>query len=372
MRLLSFDGGPSAALQIRILESVERYAAARGQDMLGRTDVFAGSSDGAFMASFLALRLWQGQPAGPALVREAVQFSNELLDVFQVSLWDMLCFATGLRPLLPDSGVRNVLTKYLGTATLGDLAGPGPTGAPPRHLLLMSFDIKTWLPKQFKNFGALSGQDLTTPLVEAVMASSAFPMLLPIRTHGVGQFVDGAVVANNPTMSAIAGLVRWMQSQRGGPARDLLADITTLSLGAHEDAERRHREERGLLGWLRDLIAKLISIPKPPRGEWGSMPWGWLQWFLLRPLYLLDLFFQASVEEVSIQAASLLDHQYFRCSPALDEMTEIFGVLLGDPDKLESWLDDQAAEFVARSPQYQELLLWLGREWFAADAKTSA
>ena len=204
------------------------------------------------------------------------------------------------------------------------------------------------------------------------MASSAFPMLLPIRTHGVGQFVDGAVVANNPTMSAIAGLVRWMQSQRGGPARDLLADITTLSLGAHEDAERRRREERGLLGWLRDLIAKLISIPKPPRGEWGSMPWGWLQWFLLRPLYLLDLFFQASVEEVSIQAASLLDHQYFRCSPALDEMTEIFGVLLGDPDKLESWLDDQAAEFVARSPQYQELLLWLGREWFAADAKTSA
>jgi hypothetical protein len=374
MKILSFDGGPAAALQIRILKSAELSAQARGQSVIGEADVLAGSSDGSFMSSFLALRMWQGEAPGPKLIDEATTFSNELLDAFQVSFCDLLRFLSGLRPLLPVSAVQSVLAKYLGTATLGNLAGPGPTGARPRYLMLMSFDIKTWQPKQFRNFGE-PNLDLDTPLVDAVLSSCAFPMLLPVHTQGPRQFVDGAMVANNPAMAALTAVLRFLQKKRGDenqpriPSRELLAGLTMLSLGGHESIEVMARREGCKTTDLRKQLASLLT-GMLSRGPWGSMPWGYLQWFLMRPLYLLDLFFQASVEEVSLQASSLLDQQYFRGSPGFAEMTEVFGVLFGSPQRLEKWLDDQAHAYVAESRQYQEMLLWLEQRWYPeADVK---
>jgi hypothetical protein len=368
MRIMSWDGGPAAALQIRILKAVEEHAAARHQDVLTNTDLFAGSSDGAYMALFLALRLWQGRPSGPALVQEAIEFSNALLDTFQVSCCDLLRFASGWRPLLQIGELQRVLQKYLGTATLGDLAGPGPTGAAPRHVVVVSFDIKTWRPKVFRNCGPYlppEELDLTTSLVDVALASSAFPLLVPIHVAPLGgQYIDGAVVANNPTMAAISVALRWMRSTHKDVlrSRDLLGEVVSLSLGADSSPEEREHISSGCVERLWRKIATPLRRETVLGGGSGSLPWGYIQWFLARPLYLLDLAFQASVEEVSIEAASLLDDQYFRLSPGFPEMTELFGVLFGSPQKLESWLDKEAVEAVA-SPEYRLMLAWLQKYW---------
>jgi patatin-like phospholipase/acyl hydrolase len=120
--ILSWDGGPSPLLWIRILKHVEQQVfALTGKSFISRTDLFAGTSNGAYMSLFLASRLCNREQNGVQVIDDCIQDSNNLLRAFHASPMGMLRLLFGLRPLNDGTRVKKVLTDHLGTQTLETL-----------------------------------------------------------------------------------------------------------------------------------------------------------------------------------------------------------------------------------------------------------
>lgn len=145
-------------------------------------DMLVGTSVGAVNAAWVAgdptrdgvdglARLWRG------LRRE---------DVFPASPWRGLLAASGRRrSLVSDTGLRALLTRHLAFERLEDAAVPV-------HVVAVD---------------ALTGRSVAFsegPAVDAVLASTAIPGVLPPVPIGSRWFVDGAVVDNCPVRHAVA------------------------------------------------------------------------------------------------------------------------------------------------------------------------
>ncbi len=190
-RILSFDGGPASVAYMRTLQAIVDWY----PDLLLRGELFAGTSGGALTAAFLARRFEPGTTHKGArrLMAELVDVNNEMLTLLSPD-------DTGYERLLVGSGamvefgkINDFLSKpdVLGTGTkLGDLKQP--------VVLVAARSVRPWRPHVQTNFGPHA--EPTTPVVDAVLRSAAFPMLLP----GWQGHVDGAMFANNPATIALA------------------------------------------------------------------------------------------------------------------------------------------------------------------------
>ncbi|MEO5726220.1 MAG: hypothetical protein ABI134_36510, partial [Byssovorax sp.] len=83
MNILSIDGGVSASLHARVLRQIEEAR----PGFLAATDLFAGTSDGAFAALYLASRQSAGGGAAESAraLGECVEMLHEILAIFRVS-----------------------------------------------------------------------------------------------------------------------------------------------------------------------------------------------------------------------------------------------------------------------------------------------
>jgi hypothetical protein len=222
--ILSCDGGGYRGIltaQLLTLLTHDRPA------LLGRVDLFAGTSTGGLIS--LALAIGDKTP-------------SDLIDIYT---------AIGDRVFYPDN---EVLPVFGAKWTLGldalkhevkDIAGDRTLADLKRKVVVTAFELHdatpshagphgAWGPTVFTNVDAaaapalagnpaglrIRGQADATPLFDVALSTSAAPTYFP--THG--RFVDGGVTANNPALVAVAVAL-------SGATPPALSDIYVLSLG---------------------------------------------------------------------------------------------------------------------------------------------
>lgn len=281
VRILAFDGGGMKGLYSAVL--VERLLA-RCPRLLEETDLFAGTSTGAL----LALALADGRTPSELLGL----YRRDGARIFDDSLWDDLRdLGHAVGADYGSGGLQRVLEREFGARTLGQLK---------KRVLVPSFDLdappdpaqgrpRCWKPKFFHNFPG-PDSDASWRIVDVALASSAAPTFFPSHRG----FVDGALVANNPSMAALAQIV---SARGGGHALD---EVQLLSIGTGGEPKfvAGERLDWGFGQWARPLVSILIS------GSMGVADFQCGQ--LLGPRYRrLDGWLERAVEMDDVRPATL-------------------------------------------------------------------
>lgn len=284
--ILSLDGGGiRGLLTVALLERLERAR----PGFLSQIDLFAGTSTGSFLALGLAYGL------SPAELRKLYDEQGKW--IFQDSLCDNvrdLWFLRGAR--YSNKHLKQALTERFGSHTLGDLK---------KKVLIAAFDLdnwsvnlekpRMWKAKFFHNFLG-DDSDAGERIVDVALRSSAAPTYFPVYQG----FVDGFVVANNPSMCAVAQvLAAEVESERAE-----LATIVLLSVGAGLNPR-----------YLPDTDA-----------DWGVLQWAFRLQSIQRRQYVMPLIYmmwEGSVELVNYQCRQLLASRFYRLDPVLHQPVDI-------------------------------------------------
>jgi len=244
-RILSLDGGGiRGVLTATLLERMEE----QHPGFLEQVDLFAGTSTGGIIALLLA----GGRT--PSQIREIYEERGE--DIFRkTSFWNRL-------PFLPErffkaeyssEPLREIMREQVGDIRLGDLR---------RQVLIPTFDLdsqptpakpnqaRSWKPKFYHNFPG-SDSDNEEKVEDVVARTSAAPTFFPIYQR----FIDGGVVANNPSMCALA------QALHRDTGQQKLFNVTLLSLGTGFSPRflTAHNAAWGLLKWAPHLVSVILG-----------------------------------------------------------------------------------------------------------------
>lgn len=241
----------------------------RVPDLLARVDLFAGTSTGALIALALAKGRSPAELVDLYRKRSAKIFEDSALD-------DIRDLGRLLGADHDSSNLRSIVADVLGSETKLSQLG--------RRVLVAAFDLdngksgleRSWKPKFFHNLRG-PDSDGDEKAVDVALRSCAAPTYLPTYQG----YIDGGVVANNPSMAALALVL----DRRNGTGVTL-DDVSLLSLGT---------------GTLSEFI------------EGQELDWGISQW--ARPLIRLML--DGNVGIADFQCAQLLNERYMRFSPVL-------------------------------------------------------
>ncbi len=238
-RILSLDGGGIRGLLTAILlERLEKEV----PGFIDGADLLAGSSSGGVIALGLAHGL------SPAELRDL--FEQEWATVFDDSWLDDLRDLGKLVGAEYSTGnLARLLRRVFGETKLGDLR---------QRVLVPAFDLdsggaeRTWKPKFFHNYrGADSdGEQLVR---KVALYTSAAPVYFP----SVDGYIDGGVVANNPSVAAIA----QTQDARSLRRRPDLENIVLLSAGAGKSLLYLggRKNDWGYAQWARPLVRIMLE-----------------------------------------------------------------------------------------------------------------
>ncbi|KAE8727620.1 putative inactive patatin-like protein 9 [Hibiscus syriacus] len=231
IRILSIDGGGTTGIvagaalihledQIRIKTS---DAHARIADFF---DVIAGTGVGAVLASMISADDGTGHPLFTA--REAVNIiTQKHSELFKVNkLAGFLRRRKMLNSKSMDKALKELFKREDGTVlTLKDTCKP---------LLVPCFDLKSSAPFVFSRADASESPSFNFELWEVCRATSATPGLFkPFPLTSVDgktscSAVDGGLVMNNPTASAVTHV---LHNKRDFPSVNGVEDLLVLSLG---------------------------------------------------------------------------------------------------------------------------------------------
>lgn len=298
-RVLSMDGGGIRGILTAVL--LERLDEAH-PGFLQKVDLFAGTSTG----GLLALSLAAGRT--PAQARELYETRGTLVFA-DTPLDDLRDLGNALGAEYGVQGLKEALLEIFGDMTLGDL---------PRRVLIAAFDLdnyppkpgwrRTWKPKFFHNYPG-PDSDSAEKVVDVAIRTSVAPTYFPIYQG----YIDGGVVASNPSMCALA------QALHPEAGRQNLVDISLLSMSTGR-------------------------YPRYLASQDGD--WGWVQW--ARPL--VDIVFQGTSDVVHFQCSHILDRRYHRLDPDLPAPISLDAV-------------DRLPELVAlgRQVDLSKTMDWLGR-----------
>lgn len=238
MFILSIDGGGvRGVIPITILQRLNLIF----PQLLSSVDLFAGTSTGAIIALGLAYGLTP---------EEAISlYLDEADDIFKDSIVDDILDSGNLvGAQYSNETLRLVLQAEFGDDKLGDLVP---------KVLISSFMIdnykqppfRRWKPKFYHNYDIFG--DKHERIVDVACASSATPTYFPIYQ---GQ-IDGGVIANNPSMCALA------QALHPYTGKAKLSDIRLLSLGTGHSPRylKADKDDFGLIDWGPHLIDLMID-----------------------------------------------------------------------------------------------------------------
>jgi len=230
--VLSLDGGGiRGVLTARVLERIEERTG-----FLRRVDLVAGTSTGGILAIGLARGLTPKQLV--ALYAEngrRIFSARDLLDAIPGDeLW---------RADYSTEALREVLNPHFDGLTLGQLG---------KRVLIPSFDLdndanpRMWKPKFFHNYDS-PGNDREVSALDAALRTSAAPTYFPSYQG----YIDGGVVANNPSTCALARAIKAGQK---------LEDIELLALGTGVSPGFIHGDhDWGRTQWLAPLLKILFE-----------------------------------------------------------------------------------------------------------------
>jgi patatin-like phospholipase/acyl hydrolase len=276
--ILSLDGGGIRGLLTATL--LERLETAR-PGTLAQVDLFAGTSTGGILALGLAASL------APRAARDVYEKQGHV--VFADTPLDNLAnLGHAIGAQYSAGPLRRLLTEQFGNMRLSDL---------PRKVLIAAFDldngpdlplpVRTWKPKFFHNFPGpdSDGDEL---VVDVALRTSAAPSYFPIHQG----YVDGGVVAGNPSMAALAQALEPTTGQQS------LAAVSLLSIGTGRNA--------------RYLTAQ-------------ANDWGWVQW----APHIIEIVLDGTSGVADYECRQLLSERYHRLNPLLPER-----INLDDVDKI--------------------------------------
>ena len=368
-QILSFDGGPNTLSYLRCLLEIER----KKPGFVEATDLFAGTSDGALAAMFLAS---QQEPIDAATLERTIAFIEDvLLQIFSPNRYDYL--TTGLAkalstwpwPHLPyprallhaDKTLRGL--SQLGGATRAMLGwttwsdhdeldrfmtqaiGPGPAGRLRmrdlrKPVCVVCYSLggevikdkdgnpllddqgevrrKRQRPKIYQSLDN-DDDDADADAVAVALHSSSLPVFMPISSG----HVDGAIYANNPAMCAVSVSMQMMADTAETRA-ELLGRLVVLSMGADDTHFGSARVQRQ------------VTNTK-------TLRWGWLSWMLngvpfgvRDALLIIDIVLNSDARAVSYQARQLLGERFLRVAPSGRKRTveKFLNVLTGGAPEL--------------------------------------
>ena len=302
MKILTFDGG--GIMGVFSTTIMERLVHAH-PSLLNDVDLIAGNSTGGIIAMSLADGL------DPAVVSSL--YRDKARKIFDDSLWDNIVdLGNAVGADYKQKGLRQELKKLFGDRTLSSLQ---------KRVLIPAFDLRaaakgdrpeSWKPKFFHNFPG-ADSDGNEQIVDVALRTSAAPTYFPSYQG----YIDGGVVANNPTMAAV---VQALDPRAGHASLD---ELSVLSIGTGTEL-------------------------KYIRGE--KLDWGWGQW--ARPL--VSLMISGTMGVVDHQCKLLLGERYKRIDAYLYES---FDMDETNPECIE-WLIDQAMGL-----PLDDVVEWLGSHW---------
>ncbi|HWD39676.1 MAG TPA: patatin-like phospholipase family protein, partial [Fimbriimonas sp.] len=241
VRLISIDGGGvRGIIPATVLATWEKEA---GGSIDTAADLFVGTSTGAIIASGLA----RGMTAAEVSEVFAAQVEKAFTGAGRSLGTKLLSYRGWALPAFSQGALRDVLTGIFGGQMLADCRKP---------ISLLSFDLVTATPTIFRSkHHGKAATDIPISLVDAILASTAAPVLFPSAQVAGSTFVDGSLWAANPTL---VGLL---------DARDLLgtadfSQIRMLSLGCGRPfwgGRLGFGQHRGLAGWGAPLVALTLS-----------------------------------------------------------------------------------------------------------------
>jgi patatin-like phospholipase/acyl hydrolase len=295
-RIVSIDGGGvRGILAARILQRLDAFC----PGIFAQTDLFAGTSAGAIIAAGLANGI------GPASLVELFRSKGGL--IFRDGMVHRMlnvgglvgakyastnCFEA-LYPVFGDIALKDLRKKVLIASFRLD-AGRDASGCP----------SSSWKPKLFHNFEGIDS-DGAQRAVDVVMRSAAAPTYFPIYQG----YIDGGVVANNPSMCALA------QAIEPGTGGQDLGNVVMLSISTG---------------------TKPQSIDSHD-GNWGLAQWGFK---------IVDLLLEAGPGLADFQCQQLLRERYLRIDLCLPELIALDDV--GQMENLIELADDADLHLAAK------------------------
>ena len=268
-RILSCDGGGiRGVLTAVLLNRLSGAYPALLQDRPGTITMFAGTSTGGILALGLA------DAMTPAQIRDLYVTNGKL--IFDSSWTRDVVELGGLSGSKYDNvNLKQILQETFGAKKLQDLK--------PR-VLVASFSLdnaldesqRTWNPKFFHNFTG-DDSDGESLLVDVAMSTSAAPTYFP--SYGV--FIDGGVIANNPSMAAV---VQAMDGRNIAGERATLDGIKLLSIGTGASLQYIDGQNH----------------------DWGDAQW-------IKPI--LNVMMDGSVGVADFECQQLLGNRYCRVEP---------------------------------------------------------
>ena len=297
-RIITFDGG---GVRGSLMATLVKRLVNQFPNLLDQVDLFAGTSTG----SVVALTLASGNSAD-TLVNFYSQ--ENLKFAFSPSHFNLF------RPKYSNANFRKLLeTHFPGNPRLRDLK---------YRLLAPSFQLdnvkhQDWWPVFFHNFP--ESKHLDDLVVDVALRSAATPTIFPSHQG----YVDGGMMANNPSTAAISYALGHVQP------RPALEDLRVLSIGT-------------------GLSPSIITL--------DTQRWGIVQW-MLNPFRspsepLLNILFDGVVEADSTMSHHLVKPHYFRLNPPLQGPTSL------DDWKAVPALIKTAADFDL-GPTFE----WIEKEW---------
>ena len=232
-KILSLDGGGIRGLMTAII--LDRLNLTN-PGWLDNVDLLAGTSTGGFIALGLAHGL------KPTQLRDLYEKKGK--KIFDDSWLDDLKDIGGLTGADYDNkNLRRELKKTFGNTRLKNLK---------KRVLIPVFDLdnenknvkkRSWAPKFFHNFPG-ADSDGTALVRNVALYTSAAPTYFP----SVDGYVDGGVVANNPSVAALA----QTQDTRAFKIPPKLKDVVLLSIST----------------------GKSLVYIKGKKHDWGYAHWG--------------------------------------------------------------------------------------------------
>jgi patatin-like phospholipase/acyl hydrolase len=307
-RILSFDGGGIRGL---VTLALLKRLLALHSGLLADVDLVAGTSTGGIIALGLAagksvdelISLYQDN--GGEIFDDSWLRDIRDLDGVAGAEYDQTNLEARLRSLFADMRLRDLPKRVLIPSFNLDNQDPDPAK-------------RTWSPKFFHNFPG-PDSDGDESVVDVALDTSAAPTYFP--SHGT--FVDGGVVANNPSMAALA----QTQDPRNTDPIPPLSEVVVLSLGTGDN----------------------LSFVSGADHDWGLAQWA-------KPL--VNLLLDASMGVADYQCRRLLKDNYRRIDPIFPQNVNI---KLDDWKRAQELLDFGSTSALADSVVQDDVVQWLAK-----------
>jgi patatin-like phospholipase/acyl hydrolase len=265
-RILSFDGGGIRGIvTLTILQRLEQQF----PGFVSRAELYAGTSTG----GIIALGLAAGKSVQD-LLNLYVMNGERIFDDSWIK--DVVHLGDIIGAQYSQDNLKSILQNLFDNLTLGQLQ---------KNVLIPSFDLdyvdpaspgqQSWSPKFFHNFPG-SDSDGSEKVVDVALDTSAAPTYFPSHNG----YIDGGVLANNPTMAAVA---QTQDSRAQINARPSIDQLLVLSVGT-------------------GTVLSYIQ---------GDVDWGLAQW--AKPI--TNLLMDASMGIADYQCRQILRDKYRRIAP---------------------------------------------------------